>query len=107
MEAFNKFESAGIYSVELDAGAYKVMVIGPGGDGAKGGTSSANNYRPATRDDGATGGGGAWTSGQNGTNPTAAGRGINGQGGAGGIGGTGAVWLLKLEQLRKAQQKVR
>lgn len=56
------------------------MVIGPGGDGTKGGTSSANNYRPATRDDGATGGGGggAWTSGQNGTNPTAAGRGING-----------------------------
>ncbi len=26
MEAFNKFESAGIYSVELDAGAYKVVV---------------------------------------------------------------------------------
>ena len=78
-----------------------------GGNGSNGTAPASRPSMTGVAGGKGGGGGGAWTSGQNGANPTSPGRGINGQGGAGGAGGTGAVWLLKLEQLRKAQEKVR
>lgn len=78
-----------------------------GGNGSNGTAPASRPSMTGVAGGKGGGGGGAWTSGQNGVNPTSPGRGINGQGGAGGVGGTGAVWLLKIEQLRKAQEKVR
>lgn len=72
--ALLQYLEEGQFSTNLETGDYKVIVIGPGGDG-----------------------GGAWTNGKDGAKAIAPGRGVNGKGGNGGIGGLGAVWLMKLK----------
>lgn len=56
--ALLQYLEEGQFSTNLETGDYKVIVIGPGGDGGKGGTSIGSNLSTASRVDGAAGGGG-------------------------------------------------